>query len=137
MTRVFVVASTAALRLALRARLDGRGITVVGDGPIPDGAPPDVDVLVLGEMERLAVSAGEVRDAGTRAIVAVADDGLYVAKTRGRNQWVGVAEGNGEIPARLDRMSPQGLSMWLATGDVRLETTSDRPNALVEHAQLA
>ena len=70
-------------------------------------------------------------------VVALADDGLYVAKTRGRNQWVGVAEGDGEIPARLDRMSPQGLSMWLATGHVRLETTSDRPAAIVEHAQLA
>jgi DNA-binding NarL/FixJ family response regulator len=72
--RVFVVAPTAALRLALRGRLEGRGIAVIGDGPTPDGGPPDVDVLVLGDMERLAVSAGEVRDAGTRAIVAVADD---------------------------------------------------------------
>jgi DNA-binding NarL/FixJ family response regulator len=72
--RVFVAAPTAALRLALRARLDGRGIAVIGDGPIPDGAPPDVDVLVLGDTERLSVSAGEVRDVGTRAVVALADD---------------------------------------------------------------
>jgi DNA-binding NarL/FixJ family response regulator len=73
--RVFVVATTAALRLALRARLDGWGIAVIGDGPIPDGAPPDVDVLVLGDAERLAVSAGGGRrHAGTRAVVALADD---------------------------------------------------------------
>jgi diguanylate cyclase (GGDEF)-like protein len=70
-------------------------------------------------------------------VIALADDGLYVAKTRGRNQWVGVVEGDGAIPARLDRMSPQGLSAWLDTGHVRVETNSDRPFAIVEHAQLA
>jgi two-component system, NarL family, response regulator YdfI len=72
--RVFVTAPTAGLRLALRARLDGPGIAVVGDGPTPDGAPLDVDVVVIGDAERLLVGAGGLPETGTRAVVALADD---------------------------------------------------------------
>jgi two-component system nitrate/nitrite response regulator NarL len=74
MIRVFVAASTAALRLALRARLDGPGLVVVGDGPTPDGAPADVDVVVIGHAERLLVSADALAEVGARAVVALADD---------------------------------------------------------------
>ena len=74
MIRVFVAAPTSALRLALRASLDGPGIAVVGDGPTPEGAPADVDVVVIGDADRLAASASAPPDAGARAIVVVADD---------------------------------------------------------------
>jgi|RhiMetdeSRZDD1v2_1073273.scaffolds.fasta_scaffold01262_4 DNA-binding NarL/FixJ family response regulator len=74
MIRVFVAAPTAALRLALRARLDGPGIAVIGDGPTPDGAPHDVDVVVIGDAERLLVGTGGFPETGTRAVVALADD---------------------------------------------------------------
>ena len=74
MIRVFVAATTAALRLALRARLDGPGLAVVGDGPTPDGAPADVDVVVIGHGEQLLVSADALAELGARAVVALADD---------------------------------------------------------------
>ena len=74
MIRVFVAARTAALRLALRARLDGPGMTVVGDGPTPDGAPPDVDVVVIGDGEQLLVSGDALTEVGARAVVALAED---------------------------------------------------------------
>ena len=77
------------------------------------------------------------RALGWEQVIALADDGLYVAKTRGRNQWIGVVEGDGAVPARLDRITSQGLSAWLATGHVRLETAADRPAAIVEQAQPA
>jgi DNA-binding NarL/FixJ family response regulator len=74
MIRVFVAASTAPLRLALRARLDGPGILVVGDGPTPDGAPADVDVVVIDNAERFLVSGDALAEVGARAVVALADD---------------------------------------------------------------
>jgi DNA-binding NarL/FixJ family response regulator len=74
MIRVFVAAPSGAARLALRARLDGPEIAVVGDGPTPDCAPANVDVVVLGDAARLPVSADGWADVGTRAVVAVADD---------------------------------------------------------------
>ena len=74
MIRVFVAATTAALRLALRARLDGPGMAVVGDGPTPDGAPADVDVVVIGHGEQLLVSGDALAELGARAVVALADD---------------------------------------------------------------
>jgi DNA-binding NarL/FixJ family response regulator len=83
MTRVFVAASTAALRLGLRALLDGPGIEVVGDGPAPDGAPADADVVVIGDDELLAAAAGVIAEAGTRAVVAVADDERPAQTLRG------------------------------------------------------
>jgi DNA-binding NarL/FixJ family response regulator len=80
MIRAFVVAPTAALRLALRARLDGPGIVVVGDGTTVDSAPPDVDVIVLGDGERLSASMGPV--ARPRALVTLADDARPAAVLR-------------------------------------------------------
>jgi DNA-binding NarL/FixJ family response regulator len=74
MIRVFVAAPTGALRLGLRARLDGAGIDVVGAGPTPEGAPADVDVVVVGDAELLRVGAGALAEAGTRAVVALSDD---------------------------------------------------------------
>jgi len=80
--RLFVAAPTAALRVALRARLDGAGIAVIGDGPTPEDAPPDVDVVVIGDAERLRVSAGALADTGPRAVVALADDERPVQSLR-------------------------------------------------------
>ena len=83
MIRAFVAAATGALRLALRARLDGPGLTVVGEGPTPDGAPADVDVVVVGDVERILVSAGTLPDPGMRALVVLADDERPVRTLRG------------------------------------------------------
>ena len=83
MIRVFVAAPTVALRLALCARLDGPGIVVVGDGPTLEGAPTDVDVLVLGDADRLPMSAGALPDTGARAVVALADDDRPARALRG------------------------------------------------------
>jgi DNA-binding NarL/FixJ family response regulator len=83
MIRVFVAARTRALRLGLRARLEGPGIAVVGDGPTPDAAPADVDVVVIGDAERLPVRAGALLETGTRAVVALADDERPARTLRG------------------------------------------------------
>jgi DNA-binding NarL/FixJ family response regulator len=74
MIRVFVAAPSAALRLALRGRLEGPGIAVVGDGPTPDAAPADVDVLVLSDAERVLMSGDPRGAVGSRAVVVLADD---------------------------------------------------------------
>ena len=74
MIRVFVTAATVGRRLALRARLNGPGITVIGDGSTPEGAPPDVDVVVVGDAERLLVGAGTLPEARAGAVVVLADD---------------------------------------------------------------
>jgi DNA-binding NarL/FixJ family response regulator len=83
MIRVFVAAPTVAMRLALCARLDGPGIVVVGNGPTLDGAPTDVDVLVLGDADRLPMSAGALPDTGASAVVALADDDRPARALRG------------------------------------------------------
>jgi two-component system nitrate/nitrite response regulator NarL len=81
MIRAFVVAPTGALRLALRARLEGPEIAVVGDAPGPDGAPPDVDVLVVGDQAHLSVSVARP-DTATRALVMLGDDTRPIAMLR-------------------------------------------------------
>jgi DNA-binding NarL/FixJ family response regulator len=83
MIRAFVAAGTGARRLALRARLDGPGLTVVGDGPTLEGAPADVDVVVVGDLERILVSAGPLPHPEMRALVALADDERPVRILRG------------------------------------------------------
>lgn len=83
MIRVFVAAATGALRLGLRTRLDGPGIRVVGDGPTVEAAPADVDVVVIGDAERLPVSVGAWTDAGGRAVVALTDDARTIRALRG------------------------------------------------------
>jgi DNA-binding NarL/FixJ family response regulator len=74
MIRVFVAAPSAALRVALRSRLEGPGLAVVGDGPTADGAPADADVLVISDAERVLVSADALAVVGSRAVVVIADD---------------------------------------------------------------
>jgi DNA-binding NarL/FixJ family response regulator len=74
MTRVFVAAPTGSLRLGLRALLEAPGIEVVGDGPAPDGAPPDTDVVVLGDEDLLPTAGDAGAEPGPRAVVALADD---------------------------------------------------------------
>jgi len=81
MTRVFVAAPTRALRLALRALLDGPGIEVVGDGPTPGAAPAGTDVVVTGDEELLSTAGPPTQ--GPRAVVAVADDDRPVRTLRG------------------------------------------------------
>jgi two-component system nitrate/nitrite response regulator NarL len=88
--RVFVAAPSAALRLALRARLEGGDLVVVGDGPTPDGAPAHVDVVVLGDAERILVSADALASIGSRAVVAIADD-VRPARALGRSPLRGWA----------------------------------------------
>jgi two-component system, NarL family, nitrate/nitrite response regulator NarL len=83
MIRVFVAAPSTALRLALRSRLEGPGLAVVGDGPTPDGAPADADVVVIAHAERLPVSADALAEIGTRAVVAIADDERPARTLRG------------------------------------------------------
>ena len=90
MIRVFVAAPSAALRLALRARLEGGDLVVVGDGPTPDGAPANVDVVVLGDAERILVSADALASIGSRAVVAIADD-VRPARALGRSPLRGWA----------------------------------------------
>ncbi len=68
--------------------------------------------------------------------MALADDGLSLAKARGRNQWVGVVEGDGTVPPRLDRMTSEGLDAWVASGHVRLETAAERVTITVERETL-
>ena len=83
MIRVFVAAPSAALRLTLRARLEGPDVAVVGDGPTPDGAPADVDVLVLADAERVLMSADPRSAVGSRAVVVLTDDERPVRTLRG------------------------------------------------------
>jgi DNA-binding NarL/FixJ family response regulator len=74
MIRVFVAAASAAVRLAIRERLAGPDLAVIGDGPTPDGAPTDADVVVLGDGERVLVSADALAAVGGRAVVVITDD---------------------------------------------------------------
>jgi DNA-binding NarL/FixJ family response regulator len=68
-TRVFVVARTAAARLALASLLEGPDLEVVGTGTAPGAAPLGLDVLVLGDEALL------VGDLMAPAVVVLADDG--------------------------------------------------------------
>jgi DNA-binding NarL/FixJ family response regulator len=81
--RAFVAAAAAALRLALRARLEGPGLVVVADGPTADHAPADVDVLVLGDAERVLVSVDVGSALANRAVVVLADDERAARALRG------------------------------------------------------
>ena len=83
MIRVFVAASSAALRLALRSRVEGPGLTVVGDGPTPDRAPADVDVVLLSDADQALVSADPRIPSGGRAVVVLADDERPARALRG------------------------------------------------------
>ena len=74
MIRAFVAAPTAALRLALSARLDGADVTVVGAGAALEDAPPEIDVVIVADPARLLVSADTLAELGARAVVAVTDD---------------------------------------------------------------
>ena len=84
MIRVFVAARTRAERLALRARLDGSPIAVVGDGPALEDAPAAADVVVVGDATLLgAAAAGLSVETGTRPVVALSDDDRPAHALRG------------------------------------------------------
>jgi two-component system nitrate/nitrite response regulator NarL len=84
MIRVHVVAPSAAGRAALRARVEGPGIEVVGEGPAVDGAPADVDLVLLGTLPPVAMASGESAGAAPGALVAVTDDPRAAATLAGR-----------------------------------------------------
>jgi two-component system nitrate/nitrite response regulator NarL len=149
--RVFVAAPTAALRLTLRARLDGPGIAVIGDGPTPDGAPLDVDVVVIGEAERLLVGAGGLPETGTRAVVALADDEEAARTLRGmplrgwaivsreapaaelRAAATAAAQGFTVLPAALAaRLLPAPLAPSDAGPDAPLDPLTPREREVLE-----
>jgi DNA-binding NarL/FixJ family response regulator len=151
MIRVFVAAPTAALRVALRARLDGPGIAVIGDGPTPDGAPLDVDVLVIGDAERLLVGTGGLPETGARAVVALADDErpartLRALPLRGwaivsrdapavelRAATTAAAQGFTVLPATLaNRLLPGRLAVADEGLDERLEPLTPREREVLE-----
>ena len=76
MIRAFVAAPTAALRLALSARLDGADVTVVGAGAA-------LDVVIVADPARLLVSADTLAELGARAVVAVTDNDRAARILRG------------------------------------------------------
>jgi DNA-binding NarL/FixJ family response regulator len=81
-TRVFVAAPTLALRLRLRAHLEGPGLSVVGDGPTAERAPAEAEVVVLAGPVRLATGGGR-GPALPRAVVVLADDERPLRALRG------------------------------------------------------
>lgn len=123
MIRVFVAASAAALRLALCTRLEGPEITVIGNGPGPEDAPPDVDVVVLGDAERLPVSAGALSEVGARAVVALADDERPARILRGLplRGWAIVPRNASAVELRAaTSAAAQGFTVLPATLSARL-----------------
>jgi DNA-binding NarL/FixJ family response regulator len=151
MTRVFVAAPTGALRLGLRALLDGPGVEVVGDGPAPDGAPANTDVVVISD-EELLVAAGEaMTEAGTRAVVALADDDRPARTLRGlhlrgwaivsreapaaelRAAVMAAAQGFTVLPAALAaRLLPARVAEPVEGLDERPETLTPREREVLE-----
>jgi DNA-binding NarL/FixJ family response regulator len=123
MIRVFVAAPTRALRLGLRARLEGPGIDVVGDGPTPEGAPAGVDVVVIGDTELLGLAAGVLAETGTRAVVALADDEHPARALRGMSLrgWAIIAREASAVELRLAvTAAAQGFTVLPAPLAVRL-----------------
>jgi DNA-binding NarL/FixJ family response regulator len=151
MIRVFVAAPTAGFRLALRARLEGPEIAVIGDGPTPEGAPADVDVVVLGDAGLLRAGAGPLAEAGTRAIVVLADDERPARTLRGmpvrgwaivsreapagelRAATTAAAQGFGVLPATLaGRLLPASLAGRGEGLDERPEPLTPREREVLE-----
>lgn len=151
MIRVFVAGPTAALRLGLRARLEGPGITVVGDGATLEGAPAEVDVVVLGDAERLPMSGDAPGDGGARAVVALVDGArplpsLSRLALRGwalvyrdasaaelRAATTAAAEGFAVLPARLAHAPAAGRgSAADAPPDPALEPLTPRERETLE-----
>jgi DNA-binding NarL/FixJ family response regulator len=86
MTRVLIVAPTSAMRVGIRALLDGAGVQVVGETASLDDWPDplaDVDVVVAGEVPALPGGAGAGSADRPRAIVVFGDDAASVAALRG------------------------------------------------------
>jgi two-component system, NarL family, nitrate/nitrite response regulator NarL len=128
MTRVFVAAASRALRASLRARLRGPGLEVVGEGAVADAAPPDTDVIVVGD-EDLGLPTGDAVPAvGARAVVVLSDD-ARPARTLGAlalRGWAVVARDAG--PAELQAAvvaAGQGFSVVPAPRASRLDPGRD------------
>ena len=74
----------------------------------------------------------DVRAVPWEGVVSFADDGLYLAKSRGKNQWVGVVEDEAGVPVHLDRRAASGVERWLATGHVKIETPGEAQPVAIE-----
>jgi DNA-binding NarL/FixJ family response regulator len=131
MIRVYVSALTPALRQRLRARLDEPGIDVVGDGATLEGAPADVDAVVIADAELLPAAASPAGTA-TRAVVAVAGDERTARTLRGLplRGWAIVARdpAAGELRAATTA-AVEGFAVLPATLAARLLPARQAPLA--------
>jgi DNA-binding NarL/FixJ family response regulator len=137
-TRVFVVARTAAGRLALGSRLDGPDLEVVGSGTAPEAAPPGIDVLVLGDEALL------LGDVAAPAVVVLADDGARLLPTLRRLRARGWAVVPPDAPAAELRAAvmaaahglvalPAGLARGPAgAGDLQTEPLTAREREVLD-----
>jgi DNA-binding NarL/FixJ family response regulator len=117
-TRVFVVARTAAGRLALASRLEGPDLEVLGTGMAPDAAPPGVDVLVLGDEEWL------VGEPTAAAVVVLADDGARLLPALRRLRAPGWAVVPRDAPAAELRAAVAAAAHGLAAFPAGLAPSS-------------
>lgn len=77
MTRVFIIAPTAALRAGLRALISGATTQVAGDAPAFPASPAALassDVVVLADETLLGDAAQALGDDGNLALLVLADD---------------------------------------------------------------
>ena len=151
MTRVFVAARIGAERQALRMRLDGPGIAVVGDGPTPDDAPAGVDVVVIGDADLVREATGPSAEAGMRSIVVLADDDrpartLHAMPLRGwaivsrdaakselRTAVTAAAQGFAVVPTALAaRLLPGGAAGPREAGAEPFELLTPREREVLE-----
>jgi DNA-binding NarL/FixJ family response regulator len=118
MIRAYVVAPTPASRLRLRVRLDEPGIEVVGDGATLEGAPADVDVVVVDDAERLPAAAALPAGTARRAIVAVAGDDRTASTLSGLplRGWAIVPRDAGSVELRaVTTAAVQGFAVLPTT----------------------
>lgn len=111
MIRVYVVAPSAAGRAALRARVEGAGIEVVGEGPAVDGAPADVGLVVLGALAPVAMASGAGGGPAPGAVIAVTDDPRAAAVLGG-----GSARAWGVVPTDGSRAELRAAVAAVARG---------------------
>ena len=118
MIRVYVAAPTPASRFRLRARLDEPGIEVVGDGATLEGAPADVDVVVIDDAERLPAAAAPPVGTAGRAVVAVAGNDRTARTLSGLplRGWAIVPRDAGSVELRAATMAAvQGFAVFPKT----------------------
>jgi two-component system, NarL family, response regulator YdfI len=127
MIRVFVAAPTRALRVALRARLEGSGIDVIGDGSTLDRAPAATDVVVTADDELRVTAGGPLAEPGMRAVVVLADDDRPARTLRrlGLRGWAIVSP---EAPAAELRAAVTAAAQGYSVLPVAFATRLLRPD---------